>query len=57
MTPAEIAAEFEKREKRAMKRIEGADHAALLAEVAADLCLPVEEVRRAVLDNLFTGPN
>lgn len=57
MTPAQIAAEFRRIEAVAMRTPQGADHEAILRTVAAKAEMPVDEVRRIILNDVFSEPN
>ena len=57
MTDQEIIAEYLRREKRAMRRIHGADHGAILADVAVMANRSLVDVRRLVLNAIFSGQN
>lgn len=57
MTDAEIIAEFERIEVAANRTPRGADHPAILRTVAKKAERPLDEVRRLILDNTFSGPN
>lgn len=57
MTDPEIIAAYLAREKRAMRKPQGADHMAILQGVAKDANRPLCDVRRLVLDAIFSDPN
>jgi len=57
MTDPEIIAAYLAREKRAMRKPQGADHMAILEGVAKDANRPLCDVRRLVLDAIFSDPN
>jgi len=57
MTDAEINAEYLRIEAAMNRTPQGADHDHILRTVAAKAGRDVAEVRRVVLDRVFTGPN
>ena len=57
MTDQEIIAEYLRREKQAMRKQRGANHNAIIADVAAMANRNFGDVRRLVVDAIFSGPN
>ena len=57
MTDMEIVREFERLEREANARTEGADYYMILQMLAGTSGRSVAEVRRLVLDNTFMPPN
>lgn len=57
MTDREIAAEFERIERIANRTPKGADHEAILRTVAAMADRDLADVRRVILDGIFSQPN
>lgn len=56
MKDAEIIAEFERRQTAGNATPQGADHKAILSDVAEMACRPIEDVRELILDNTFARP-
>lgn len=55
--PVEIATRFEELEREGNAKAQGANYEAILIAVAAEYDLPIDEVRRIVIDHTFTEAN
>ena len=57
MTDLEIIAEYLRREKLAMRTPKGAEHQAIIADIAVMAERSTGDVRRLVFDAIFSEPN